>query len=509
MTQLFSQDSVAYMKNEFDILEKGDFSGNIAEYSEEDVFVLPASFSQQRLWFLEQWEPGVYNIPIAVGLLGQLNREALDWSLEEIIRRHEVLRTTFKMVDNVLMQVVAPRAPFSVTVVDLLPFSRDVQKVKTRRLAKEDFQRPFDLSHGPLFRATLIKLSRHEHVLLLAMHHIISDGWSVEVLFRELQALYTAYVTGQPSPLPPLPIQYADYAIWQREWLQGEVLEKQLAYWKQQLGAIPVLQLPFDHPRPAIQTFRGVVQTFILPHALTAALKALSQRAGTTLFMTLMGAFQTLLFRYTEQTDITVGIPVAGRTESNLEDLIGCFINTLVLRTNFSGDPTFLELLTRVRDVALGAYDHQDIPFEKLVEELQPDRDLSHNPLTQVMFALQNVPHGHIQVPGLTLLPLHDTENAMLADVGTSDIHKKQYQAPDSKTAMFDIDLTMWERDDEIIGELKYNIDLFDASTIDRLQEHFLLLLDAIIADPTRRVNDLPILSEEEWQQQIVEWNAT
>ncbi len=299
MTQLFSQDSVAYMKNEFDILEKGDFSGNIAEYSEEDVFVLPASFSQQRLWFLEQWEPGVYNIPIAVGLLGQLNREALDWSLEEIIRRHEVLRTTFKMVDNVLMQVVAPRAPFSVTVVDLLPFSRDVQKVKTRRLAKEDFQRPFDLSHGPLFRATLIKLSRHEHVLLLAMHHIISDGWSVEVLFRELQALYTAYVTGQPSPLPPLPIQYADYAIWQREWLQGEVLEKQLAYWKQQLGAIPVLQLPFDHPRPAIQTFRGVVQTFILPHALTAALKALSQRAGTTLFMTLIGAFQTLLFRYT------------------------------------------------------------------------------------------------------------------------------------------------------------------------------------------------------------------
>ena len=220
MTQLFSQDSVAYMKNEFDILEKGDFSGNIAEYSEEDVFVLPASFSQQRLWFLEQWEPGVYNIPIAVGLLGQLNREALDWSLEEIIRRHEVLRTTFKMVDNVLMQVVAPRAPFSVTVVDLLPFSRDVQKVKTRRLAKEDFQRPFDLSHGPLFRATLIKLSRHEHVLLLAMHHIISDGWSVGSTFRELQALYTAYVTGQPSPLPPLPIQYADYAIWQREWLR-------------------------------------------------------------------------------------------------------------------------------------------------------------------------------------------------------------------------------------------------------------------------------------------------
>lgn len=484
-------------------------SQNTPNALEEDVFVLPASFAQKRLWFLDQWEPGVYHITMAVRLTGQLDRTALEQALQEMVRRHEVLRTAFKMVDENLLQVIAPQMPFALTIVDLQKFPEDVRRVKLRRLVREDIQRPFDLRQGPLLRATLLQLGEQEHALLLTMHHIISDAWSMEVFFYELKTLYAAYVFGQPSPLPELTLQYADYAIWQQEWLQGEVLEEQMSYWKQQLANLPMLQLPLDHPRPAVQTFRGAAQILILPQSLTEQLKALSRREGVTLFMTLLAAYQTLLFRYTDQDDIVVGIPIAGRTDSKLEQLIGCFINTLALRTDLSGNPTFRELLARVREMTLGAYEHQDIPFEKLVEELQPERDLSRNPLTQVMFALQNVRHEQVHLPGLTLSPLKfDSETAMLKQ-GDSNWISRQQSFLDNEPVMCDLDLTMWERGDELAGEIKYNTDLLDEPTIIRMKDHFLRLLEAVVADPTLRITDLELLSEAERQQMLVEWNAT
>jgi myxalamid-type nonribosomal peptide synthetase MxaA len=507
MTQLFSQDSPTYTTT----LKEDILNDEPTLDEEEDVFVLPASFAQQRLWFLEQWEPGVYNISLAVGMSGDLDMTAMEYAFREIIQRHESLRTTFNMVDAHLLQVISPHMPFSIAEIDLRMFPADVQTMKVRRLIKEDFQHTFDLHRGPLLRVTMLKVKDDEHALLLSMHHIISDGWSMEVLFHEFKTLYAACVNGKPAALPELPIQYADYAIWQRNWLQGEVLEEQLDYWKHQLADLPVLQLPLDHPRPAVQTFRGAVRTMTVSADLTAQLNALSRRAGVTLFMTLLGAFQSLLFRYTDQDSIPIGIPIAGRTESNLEPLIGCFINTLVLRTNFSGNPTFWEVLGRVREVALGAYDHQDIPFEKLVETIQPDRDLSYNPLTQVMFALQNVPQGETVLPGLTLIPLYNVENAVLNMMGVNheQASKKHKAMAENKTAMFDLDMTIWERGTELFGELKYNTDLFDPETIDRLQEHFLTLLQSIVANPMQRINDLPLLSTGEKRRIVKEWNAT
>ncbi len=476
---------------------------------EEDVFVLPASFAQRRLWFLDQWEPGVYHITMAVRLTGRLNVTAMERALREVVRRHEALRTSFKIVDGNLFQVIVPQVHFALTEVDLQKFPEDVRRVKLRRLVREDIQRPFDLRQGPALRATLLQLGEQEHAFLLTMHHIISDAWSMEVFFYELKTLYAAYVFGQPSPLQELPIQYADYAIWQQEWLQGEVLERQLTYWKQQLDALPMLQLPLDHPRPAVQTFRGAAQIVILPKALTDKLKALSRREGVTLFMTLLAAFQTLLFRYTDQDDIVVGIPIAGRTDSKLEKLIGCFINTLALRTDLAGNPTFRELLRRVREMTLDAYEHQDIPFEKLVEELQPERDLSRNPLTQVMFGLQNVRHEVVNLPELTLSPLKfDSETAMLKQ-GDANWISRQQSFLDNEPVMCDLDLTMWEREDELAGEIKYNTDLLDEPTIIRMKAHFLNLLEAVVADPTQHITDLALLSEAERQQMLVEWNAT
>src|SRR5947209_1785531 len=476
---------------------------------EEDIFVLPASFAQRRLWFLDQWEPGVYHITMAVRLTGRLNVTAMEQALREVVRRHEALRTSFKIVDGNLFQVIVPQMHFALTEVDLQKFPEDVRRVKLRRLVREDIQRPFDLRQGPALRATLLQLGEQEHAFLLTMHHIISDAWSMEVFFYELKTLYAAYVFGQPSPLQELPIQYADYAIWQQEWLQGEVLEKQLTYWKQQLDALPMLQLPLDHPRPAVQTFRGAAQIVILPKALTDKLKALSRREGVTLFMTLLAAFQTLLFRYTDQDDIVVGIPIAGRTDSKLEKLIGCFINTLALRTDLAGNPTFRELLRRVREMTLDAYEHQDIPFEKLVEELQPERDLSRNPLTQVMFGLQNVRHEVVSLPELTLSPLKfDSETAMLKQ-GDANWISRQQSFLDNEPVMCDLDLTMWERGDELAGEIKYNTDLLDEPTIIRMKGHFLNLLEAVVADPTQHITDLALLSKAECQQILVEWNAT
>ncbi len=475
----------------------------------EEVCVLPSSFAQRRLWFLDQWEPGVYNIPTAVRLTGQMNVAAMEEGLREIIRRHEVLRTTFRMVDGELQQVIAPHIPFSMPVVELQHFPEDVRKVKMRRLVREDIQTPFDLRNGPLIRSKMLKLGEQEHALLVTMHHIVSDAWSMSIFFQELATLYTCYATGQPSSLPELTLQYADYALWQREWLQGEILETQLAYWKKQLGDIPVLQLPIDHSRPAMQTFRGAAQILLLSAAVTKALRALSRQEGATLFMTLLAAFKTLLYRYCNQESIIVGIPIAGRTESKLEGLIGCFINTLALHTDLSGNPTFRELLRRVRETALGAYTHQDLPFERLVEELHLERDLSRNPLTQVMFALQNIPRGQLSLPRLTLSALKlDSETAMLKQGDANWMSRQQSLKLESEPAMFDLDLTMWESGTDLIGELKYNTDLFDAATIKYMQGHFLTLLEGIVADPNRPIADIPLLSEQE-QQMLLDWNTT
>jgi amino acid adenylation domain-containing protein/thioester reductase-like protein len=505
MTQTTSHDRLG---NEFQEEER---LTSALPSEEDEIYALPASFAQQRLWFLEQWEPGVYNIAVAGSLSGHLDMAGMEYAFQTIIQRHEVLRTTFDMVNSQLLQVIAPTMPFTLGQIDLQGFPEDIMKMKVRRLIKEDSQRPFDLQHGPLIRATVLKKKDQAYTLLIAMHHIVSDGWSMEVLFQELLSHYTAYVTGEPAALPPLPVQYADYTLWQQQRLQGEMLEEQLSYWRQQLGGLPVLQLPADHPRPAIQTFRGAGRGIVIPADLTAALYALSRSAGVTLFMTLLGAFQTVLFRYTAQETIPVGVPIAGRTERNLEPLIGCFINTLVMATNFAGNPTFLEVLKRTREVSLGAYEHQDIPFEKLAEALQPERDLSHNPLTQVMFALQNVPQGEMHMPNLTLTPLQPAERAILSTMGasTQGAGEKHQAMLENKTAMFDLDIMLWEREDHLLGEIKYNTDLFEPATIDRLYQHFLTLLAAIVAHPATRVSELPLLTVEEQQQILEEWNPS
>src|SRR4028118_1490901 len=359
--------------------------------AEEEVFVFPASFAQQRLWLLDRLFPGntFYNVATSLRLTGALDIAALEQTFNEIVHRHEALRTTFRMLEGQLVQVIASTLTLPLTLVDLRHLPPTEQEAEIRRLAIQERSRSFNLSQDPLLRVMLLQLDSSEHVLLLNLHHIVSDGWSIGVLIRELGTLYTAYTNNQPSPLPELPIQYADFAHWQREWLQGvgatheSPLQVQLAYWKQQLDNIPRLNLPTDRTRLGTPTYQGATQFLELPKSLGKKLEALSQHQGVTLFMTLLAAFQTLLYRYTQQTDIVVGSPIANRNRQEIEGLIGFFVNSLVLRTNLSGNPTFLELLGRVREVALGAYAHQDLPFEKLVEELHPERNLSHHPRSE------------------------------------------------------------------------------------------------------------------------------
>jgi amino acid adenylation domain-containing protein len=450
----------------------------------------PLSFAQARLWFLEQLEPGnpFYNQSAAVHLLGRLNLAALEQSFNEILRRHEVLRTTFTVVEGQPVQVIAPTLPLTLPVVDLQKLPEAERKGEVLRRATEEGQQSFNLSKAPLLRCTLLRLDETEYVLLFTMHHIISDAWSKGVLLRELAILYEAFSIGKPSPLPELPIQYADFAVWQQQWLQGEVLETQLTYWRQQLeGSPPLLELPTDRTRPPVQTFRGATQSFILPKALTEALKELSKQEDVTLFMTLLAAFKTLLYRYTGQNDILVGSPIANRNRSEIEGLIGFFVNTLVMRTNLGGRPSFREILSRVRNVALAAYAHQDLPFERLVNELQLERDLSHTPLFQVMFEFGNTPISALALPGLTL-SLLETK---------------------SSTAKFDLSLSMRETEQGLIGSLEYNTDLFDAGTIARMLGHFQTLVASILANPDQCLEDLQILTDAEKQQLLVEWNDT
>jgi amino acid adenylation domain-containing protein len=448
------------------------------------------SFAQERLWFLSQLEPESksYNIPRLIRMTGALHLEALRQALNEIVRRHEPLRTRFALVDGTLTQVIERDALLPLPVIDLTHLPASEREIRSRELAKQEAERPFDLARGPVIRTSVLQLSADQQLLLLTTHHIVSDAWSAGILFRELGELYEAFSTGKPSPLAPLSIQYADFAEWQREWLQGEVLEEQTSYWRNQLADAPaILDLPTDRPRPAVQTFRGAWQSIALSKTVSEQLAELSQHEGATLFMTLLAAFTTLLWRYSAQDDIVVGTPIAGRNRSEIEELIGFFINTLVLRTHLSGNPSFRELLARVKETALGAYAHQDLPFEKLVEELQPERDLGRNPLFQVMFQFQNAPSSTLALRGLRLT----TEG-----VG-------------SGTAKFDLFLVAYESDGALQFLIEYSTDLFDAETIKRMLIRFSILLESIVSHPDERIGSLALMTAAEQRQLLIEWNNT
>ncbi|MBE9103653.1 amino acid adenylation domain-containing protein, partial [Nostoc cf. edaphicum LEGE 07299] len=451
---------------------------------------LPLSFAQQRLWFLAQLEPNspFYNMPAAVRLKGQLNVEALQQSFNQIINRHGALRTNFQTLEGQAIAVIHEVMSLTLSVFDISELPLNQQEAEVKKQTSQEAQKPFDLNGDLLLRVKLLRLGQQEHILLLTMHHIVSDGWSIDVLVRELATLYQAFCDGQPSPLPELPIQYVDFAAWQRQWLQGNILKTQTSYWLKQLKNAPkVLELPTDYPRPVIQTFRGSTYSFKLSDKLSFALNKFSQQQGSTLFMTLLAAFQTLLWRYTGSEDIVVGSPIANRNRAEIEGLIGFFVNTLALRTNFAGNPSFEELFKRVREVALGAYAHQDLPFELLVEELQPQRDLSHTPLFQVMFVLQNTPMSALELPGLTLSPLKSN----------------------SHTAKFDLTLYITETVDGLLGDLEYNTDLFKESSIQRMVAHLQTLLEGIVANSKQRLSELPILTKFERHQLLIEWNDT
>ena len=455
----------------------------------EQSGTLPLSFAQQRLWFLDQLEPGsgVYNVPLAVRLKGELEIAALERALSEIVRRHEVLRTRFVSVGGEPRQEVLTAVDVKLAVTDLSELNEEEREAAVREAASAESLEPFDLVRGPLLRVKLLRLSDEEHVVLLTMHHIVSDGWSMGVLIKEVTTLYEVYSQGGESPLTELPIQYKDFAIWQRKWLQGEELERQLGYWREQLvGELPALDLPTDRARPAVSSYRGAQLGFRLSPEVSAGLKELSRREGVTLFMTLLAAFQTLLHRYSGQEDIVVGLPVAGRNYAETEGLIGFFVNTLALRVKLGSDPTFVELLRRVKEVCLGAYAHQDVPFEKLVEELQPERDLSRSPLFQTMFVLQNVPQQQLQLSGLKL-----------SEVGG-----------ENATAKFDLSLTLVEKGEELQGSLEYSTDLFEGARIERMLRHFDVLLQGIVAQPEQRLWELPLLRAEEWER-IRYWSET
>lgn len=458
---------------------------------------LPLSFAQQRLWFLDQLIPNnpFYNIPVALHLTGSLNLAALEQTFNEIVRRHEALRTTFVMQSEQPIQVINPTRTIPLPIIDLRQLPQTEREIQARRFTNVEAQRSFNLSTDSLLLVKLLRLDETEYILLLNMHHIVSDGWSIGVLIHEIAALYTAFANNQPSALPELTIQYADFAYWQRQWLQGEVLQKQLGYWQKQLDGISMLNLPTDRPRLAVQTYQGARQPLQLSKSLSKALLALGHQEGVTLFITLLAAFQVLLFRYTQQEDIAIGSPIANRNRSEIEGLIGFFVNSLVLRTNLTGNPSFRELLGRVREVALGAYTHQDLPFEKLVEELHPEHNLNQNPLFQVVFALQNAPMSALELTGLTLRPLpFDTE-----------------------TTRFDLELHLWEPNTQnglwvdssegISGFVIYSIDLFDDATITRMLGHFQTLLESIVANPEQRIAQLPFLSESELHNLLVQWN--
>ena len=453
----------------------------------------PLSYYQQGLWVLNQLMPNttLYHVPKALRLTGKLDVPALQRSLDHIVTRHEALRTSFAVIDGVPLQVIKEMGPLELPVIDLSHLGQTEREAETYRLLGVESRRSFDLSNGPLIRAVMLRLQEREHTLLVTMHHIVTDGWSMGVFHRELMALYEAFSNGKPSPFAELPIQYPDYAYWHRQWFQGDVYQSQLSYWKKQFKTLPpVLELPTDHPRPSIQAhraFRGTKRKLTLSRELTKQLRELCQKEEATLFMVLLAAYQILLHRYTGEEDIVVGSPIAGRCLEETENLIGLFVNALALRSDLSGNPNFRELLARVKEVALGGYAHQDMPFELLVKELQPDRSLSHNPLFQVMFVLQSEPATTLELSGLTVSHVQ-VENIV---------------------ANFDLTLDAVERDGQLECQFESNADLFDEDRITRLLGHFENLLRGIVARPQQRISELPLLTEAERHQVLIEWNDT
>jgi len=470
---------------------------------EEEVFIFPASFAQQRLWFIDQLLPGdaLYTSPLIFRLTGTLVRSHLHQSIQTLVQRHEILRTTFDVVDGQLVQAVASELQVPLKFTDLRILSTDACETVALEQIWQEIQQPFDLNQAPLFRVRLWQLQDNEHLLLIALHHIIFDEWSSGVLIRELGELYAALVENRIPALPELPIQYADFAHWQREWLQGEVLNAQLRYWRQQLKDVPELTLPgavSPSARSLSHFHQGASQLLELPQPLLDALEELSQQAGVTLFMTLLATFQTLLYRYTGQEDIAIGSPIANRHHSQLEGLIGFLVNSLVLRTNLAGDPTFRELLERVREVTLTAYDHQDLPFEKLVEELQPVRSLGQNPLFQIVFALQNTPMEQLVLPGLVLSPVElETKTSRFA------LELYLWKCTDNFRNLWG---KGWQRSDGLRGVVVYNTDLFDEIAIASLRHHFQTLLEGIVANPDTHLSELSLLTVEEQCELFQRW---
>ncbi|MEA2174837.1 MAG: hypothetical protein QOD00_2429 [Blastocatellia bacterium] len=448
------------------------------------------SFAQSRLWFLNQLEPlsPFYNIPVALHLKGRLDVASLRQCLDEIMRRHETLRTRFVLLEGRPVQMVEPEGQARLKFIDLMDLPAASRLVEAKRFTEEETHRPFDLTEGSLLRAALLRLDQAEHVLLLVMHHIISDGWSLGILTREMAALYRLFSGEESSTLAELPIQYADFAEWQRRRFESGEMKGQLSYWKRQLAGLPpLLEMPADKPRPSIQTFRGAHRRFELSRPLRAALINLSRETDATLFMTLLAAFQTLLYRYTGQEDIAIGTPIANRNRSEVEGLVGFFVNTLVLRATLNSKLSFRQLLHHVREVTLEAYENQDLPFEKLVEELHPERDMSRSPLFQVMLTLQNTPAPATEFPGLSLSPW----------------------PVESSTSKYDLVLSFSEAEQKITGALAFNTDIFDHQTIDRLIAHLQTLLESIAAAPGERLSSLPFMSKAESRRILVEWNET
>ncbi len=449
---------------------------------------LPLSFSQQRLWLIDQIEPGspAYNIPQVLRLVGEIEPSLLQWIFSEIVRRHESLRTTFVSRQDGPVQVIASPEPLALSLLDLSHLPEKERESQARDLALAEARRPFDLQRGPLLRLLLVRLIERHHLLLLTMHHIVADGWSMGILVREIMALYTAFAEGRPSTLPELPVQYADFAVWQASWLQGEVLASEISFWKRQLAGLPpLLELPTDRPRPAAQTFRGATQPFHLESGSADAVRELCWREEATPFMVLLASWAALLGRHAGQDDVVMGAPVAGRNRREIEGLIGFFVNTLVLRSDLSGDPSFRELLHRVRQASLDAFAHQDLPFERIVEEIGVERNLAISPLFQVLFIFQNVPVGNLTVPGLALSQV---------DV-------------DAGLAKFDLSLSLTDTGAGFSGALEFATDLFDSTTMDRLQDHFRTLLASAMSDPQRRLAELPLLANGELHQILWEWN--
>jgi hypothetical protein len=469
-------------------LKKGDAGAGIPR--RRDAAQWPLSFAQQRLWFLDQYEPGspLYNVPSAFRMRGPLDARALERSLEEIIRRHETLRTTFPTSEGRAVQRVSPPAPPALQRLDLAALPPDEREARAEQIASEEARLPFDLSVGPLLRLLLLRLSEEEHVLLLSMHHIISDGWSVGVLLGELSQLYGAYASGRPSPLPELPIQYTDFAVWQRESLESAASEQRLDYWRRRLeGAPPSLDLPTVVRRPAALGFRGSYEELVLPSELSESLKALGRRHDATLFMTLLAAFRTLLRFYTGQDDLCIGTPVSGRTHAEIQGLIGFFINALVLRLDAPVEQSFRGLLSHVRRTVVEAFAHQDVPFEMVVDAVQPERVASRTPLFQIMFALQNARMDDLRLEGL--------------NVSMIESH--------SGTSKFDMTLAMREESGGLRASLEYNSELFDAATIARMLSHFRNLLTRVVTDPDAPLSSSMLLDEKEERQLLVEFNDT